>query len=209
MSVDTQQVWAYSAAAEEVAAKPATDTTATPTSLTGAASTASSSMNSEATAPPSTTADASTVASAYALPPSAIATATAAVSGAWSFEDTEVAARFDREALCHIPDYVRVIEASVDAVEKALAAMLQARDEAPASGTKDISDGSSQSSNGSISQTTGALWKLDPSAVTPEQAAAADVHYTPAHALRCNLHEHMTEFDVLSYEHTNRKVCKH
>jgi len=179
-------VWAYSAAAEEVAAaNSTTGPAATPTSSAAVASTTTAPMLSDTAGPATSAAEATTVASAYALPSSAVATATAAVSGAWSFEDTEVAARFDREALCHIPDYVRVIEASVDAVEKALAALLQARDEAPAQGSNDINDGSSRNSNGSISQTTGALWKLDPAAVTPEQAAAADVHYTPAHALRC------------------------
>jgi len=38
------------------------------------------------------------------------------VAGAWSFEDGEVAGRFDREARCHIPDYAYVIDASIDAV---------------------------------------------------------------------------------------------
>jgi SAM-dependent methyltransferase len=58
--------------------------------------------------------------SLYALPQSALATATAPVEGAWSFEDQEVASRFDREAMCHIPDYVCVIEAGIDAIEKGL-----------------------------------------------------------------------------------------
>ena len=47
----------------------------------------------------------------------AYATAEVATEGAWAF-DSEVAARFDREALCHIPDYESVVDASIDTVER-------------------------------------------------------------------------------------------
>jgi hypothetical protein len=116
---------------------------------------------------------------AYALPGSAVASATAAINGAWSFEDTEVAARFDREALCHIPDYACVVEASVDAVEKALAALLHAADEAAAA-----SPGSGSSGGGGSVAAAATAAALGPVLLTPEQAAAADVHYSDAHALR-------------------------
>ena len=56
----------------------------------------------------------------YELPASAAASALTASAGAWSFDDSEVAARFDREALCHIPDYEKVIELSIIAIENLL-----------------------------------------------------------------------------------------
>lgn len=46
----------------------------------------------------------------YALPATAVESATTPTVGAWSFDDNEVTQRFDREALCHIPDYELVIE---------------------------------------------------------------------------------------------------
>jgi hypothetical protein len=112
-----------------------------------------------------------------------VASATAAISGAWSFEDTEVAARFDREALCHIPDYACVVEASVDAVEKALAALLHAADEAAAAAAAPGSGSSGGGGGGSVAAAATAA-ALGPVVLTPEQAAAADVHYSDAHALR-------------------------
>ncbi len=42
-------------------------------------------------------------AGSLALPESAFKSALNPEVGAWSFEDNEVAKRFDREALCHIP----------------------------------------------------------------------------------------------------------
>jgi SAM-dependent methyltransferase len=106
------------------------------TDKTVAAATAANAANAEAdaaalaTAPTESAAAAAVVAAAAAaaarahtpsqhdasLPDSA----TAATVGAWSF-DREVADRFAREARCHIPDYISVVEASIDAVERTLA----------------------------------------------------------------------------------------